>query len=107
MSWLLDNPGVVYVLLGIVALGLVTAWWMTRRAVYLICAGGVVALMILFWVLTITVVTDQQQIAQHVRAMADAVAAKKPADVLKHISRDFTFKGVKRDDLPTFIKLST
>ena len=36
MSWLFDHANVVYVLLGIVALGFVTAWWLNKRVKYLL-----------------------------------------------------------------------
>jgi hypothetical protein len=106
MSWLVDNANTVYVLLGIVALGFVTAWWMNKRVVFLAWAGGFVVLMVLFWLLTRVVVTDRQQIEHTVVAMANAVVEKKPQEVLKHVSRDFQYKQMKREELAALINTS-
>jgi hypothetical protein len=104
MSWLIDNVNIVYLLLGIVALGFVTSWWLTKRVKFLICASGVLALIVVAWLLTLVVVTDQHQIQKNVQEMADAVVAGDPRAVLKHCSRDFRHKQMTREQLADLVQ---
>jgi hypothetical protein len=90
MSWLVDNAATVYVLLGMVAGGFAMAWWLTKRVKFLAVAGGIVALMALFWLLTRLVVTDRRQIETNVREMADAAAAGRVEDLVRHLAADVT-----------------
>jgi hypothetical protein len=97
MSWILDNPNVVYIPLGMIALGFVTAFWLTKRVKFLALAGGVVLGIGLFWLLTWLIVTDSRQIQLNVQAMADAAVAKDTAGLEKHLARDFRYKQLDRD----------
>lgn len=99
MSWLIDNARFVYVILGIIALALGVSWWLNRRARTLLIALGVVGLMVLFWLLTLFVPTDRKRIESSLWAMARAVLDRKPGDLVQHWSQDFTFQGLKRDEL--------
>jgi hypothetical protein len=99
MYWLFDNANIIYILLGIIALGFITAWWLNKRVKYLAYAGGVVLLVGLFWFLTRLVVTDQQQIQHNVEAMAAAVVARDADALFKHIAADFTYRGNNRKQM--------
>ena len=96
MSWLIDNAGVLYLLLGLVATGYVVAFWLTKRVKYLLIAGGVVALIALFWLLARLVPTDRKQIEASIFGMSDAFVAQRPDDLFKYVSKDFTFAGENR-----------
>lgn len=99
LAWLVDNAHLVYFVLGVVVLALLVSFWLKRRVRTLFFAFGVAALMALFWLLTLIVMTDRKQITANLWAMARGVIDKKPDDVLRHLARDFEFKGLKRDDL--------
>jgi hypothetical protein len=96
MSWIIDNAGFVYLLLGLVATGNLVAFWLTKRVKYLLIAGGVVALIALFWLLTRLVPTDRKLIESGIYDMADAFVAQRTDDLFKHVSKDFTFAGENR-----------
>jgi hypothetical protein len=89
--WLVDNALLLYLLLGCALLAVGAYWWMTRKRQFLIATGGVAGLLILVWLLTQVVVTDRGRIEGNIRAMAAAIGENKPADVVKHLARDFQF----------------
>jgi hypothetical protein len=99
MSWLIDRASTLYVLLGLVAIGFVVAFWFNRRVKFLGYAAGVVGLIVLVWLLTLLVPTDRKQIESNVRAMADAVVKGNVDDLFKHIADDFRYKGRDRKEI--------
>jgi hypothetical protein len=104
MSWLADNANYVYILLGLVALGFLSAGWITRRVKFFALAGIPIGIMVLFWLLTRLVVTDQQQLQTAVDEMASAAIKGDAAGLFKHVSRDFRHKQMTREQLAGFIK---
>ncbi len=99
MSWLIDNANVLYILLGLAALGLLTAFWLNRRVKLLAYAAVPVALIVLVWLLTVFVPTDRKQIEHNVEAMADAVVRKDLPAFFQHVARDFRYKQMTRDQV--------
>jgi uncharacterized membrane protein (Fun14 family) len=99
MSWLIDHANLVYILLGIVALGFVTAWWLNKRVKFLAYALLPLALIGLFWLFTRMVVTDQQQIRQHVEAMAEDVVNQDADRLFRHVSARFKYHGMDRKQM--------
>ena len=59
----------------------------------------IVAAIGLVWLLTQFVVTDRQQIEANVKTMADAVVAGNTDEVFKHVSPDFRYKEMNREQL--------
>jgi hypothetical protein len=106
MSWLIDNVHVVYLLLGLVALGFVTAWWLNKRVKFLVYAGAVLAMIGVIWLLKTQVLapTDREQIERNVEEMADGVVRGDVPAVLKHISKDFRYKDMTREQLAAVIE---
>ncbi len=104
MNWLFDHANFIYILLGIVALGFVTAWWLNKRVKYLAYAGVAVALIALFCLLGQFVVTDREQIQRNVQQMADAVVRGGDQELFKHCSRDFRYKEMTREQLAALVK---
>jgi hypothetical protein len=96
--WLVDNASFVYLLLGITALALGAAWWVSRRGKYLLAAGGMVAFLVLFWLLTRLVVTDRKQIVYNIQAMARGVLDGKAEEVFRYVADEFRFEGMKRPE---------
>jgi hypothetical protein len=92
-SWLVDDASVLYVLLGIVALGLAAGWWFTRQRSYLIGLGVVVLLLVGVWLLGRLIETDAKQIKGKLEAMAAGVEARNPDQIFTHISKDFLYRG--------------
>ena len=99
MSWLIDHVDVIYILLGIVALGFITAGWLTRRVKFFVYAAVPLLLIGLIWLLTRFVVTDRQQIEANVGTMADAVVAGDQQTLFKHVSREFSHNHMTREEL--------
>ena len=99
MSWFIDNANVLYILLGIIAAGLVVAWRFNQRVKFLGYAAGVLVVIGVLWLLTLFVPTDRKQVENNVNAMAKAVVDGKVDDLFKHISKDFAYKGKTREML--------
>jgi hypothetical protein len=99
LARLVDNANLVYLVLGLVALGLAVKGWLDRRVKTLVLAVGVVGLMVLFWCMTLIVPTDRKQIQANLWSMAQAVLDQKPDDLTKHLARDFRFKDLDREAL--------
>ncbi len=104
MSWLADNANIVYILLGLVTLAFLSAGWITRRVKFFALAGIPILLMVVFWLLTRLVVTDQQQLQASVDEMADAAVKGDAQGLFKHVARDFRHKQLTREQLAAFIK---
>jgi hypothetical protein len=105
MDWLVENARVLYILLGIVGVGLVLVWWNNRRAKYLGFVVGIVALIGLLWLLTQFHISDRKQIELNVLAMRDAILKKNADDLFKHVSKDFNYKGTDRETLYAAVKV--
>jgi hypothetical protein len=99
MSWIVDNANVLMVLFAVIAAGLVIAWRSNSNARYLLYAAGALALVGLIWLVSIFGTSDRKQIHDHINAMSDAVVTGKMDDLFKHISPEFRYKDMTRDDL--------
>jgi hypothetical protein len=104
MSWLVDNANTFYVLLGIIAVGLLLIWRNNRQGKYLCYTAGVLVVIGLIWLLTRFYVSDSKQLEANVNAMAAAVVAGKADDLFKHVSKDFRYKGRDRDLMYAVVK---
>jgi hypothetical protein len=91
--WVVDNAFWLYVAFALAFLALAPAYWVTREWKYLISLGVVLVLTGLVWLLSLLIVTDRKQLYATVLEMADAVVAKKPDGVVKHLATSFHFKG--------------
>src|SRR5262249_39762883 len=99
MSWLVDNAWTLYILFGLIAVAMGLIWHNNRQNKYLAYAGIVMSLGVTVWVVTVFVPTDRKQIEANVHAMRQAVLDGKVDDLFKHISKDFTYHTLTRDDL--------
>src|SRR6266446_984658 len=97
-SWLVEDPTVVYFLLGLAALALAAGWWMTRHGKYAVGAIVAVLLILLVRLLDYWVVTDQEKIVNSIQVMADAVAARDMDGVFAHVSPRFRLDRLNKDD---------
>jgi hypothetical protein len=104
MSWFIDNANIVYILLGIVALGFITAFWLNKRVKFLAYAGIFVLLIGAMWLLATFVPTDRKEIHQNVETMADAVVRGDDKELFKHISREFRHNELNREQLTALFK---
>lgn len=89
MTWLVDDPSVVYLILGLAAVGFAAAWWMTKLGKYLIGLGVVVGLAVLVWLLGFLIVTDAKQIRRAIEDMAAGVEAHNLDQIFSHVSDSF------------------
>ena len=99
MSWLVDNAWTLYILFGLIAVAMVLIWRSNRQNQYLAYAGAAIGLGVLIWILTLLVPSDRRQIESNVHAMGQAVMDGKVDDLFKHISKDFAYHTLTRDDL--------
>src|ERR1700736_2124348 len=84
LFWIVDNVWMIVFVLAIVALGFGYAWWLTRRARWLIGSGVSVGLIVLLFVLSLLIVTDQKQIRANIDAMRNAINAGKADEAAKY-----------------------
>ncbi len=98
LGWFVDHATAWYLLLGIITLILVAAWYLHRRLVYLAGAAVAVGLILMVWLLTRLVITDRVQLLRNIQTMADAVRAGKPDEAFRHFSADFHFQHLKREE---------
>lgn len=88
-TWLTEDPSSVYLLLGILAFGFLAAFWLKRQRKYLIGVGLMALLAGLVWLVDYLIVTDREQILQHLGVMAEAGSRRDLERVFRHISKDF------------------
>lgn len=105
LHWVVDNAGLLYVVLGAVAVALAAGWWTTRDRKYLIPLAVAVALMALVWLLgRFVVVTDRMQIRRNVDAMVAAVLEGNPEGLIRHLARGFEFQGMDRQRFSAYAR---
>jgi hypothetical protein len=98
LSSIVDHAGTIYLILGIVALGLGFVWWNGRKKQVLVALLVVVGLAALTWLLSLFVVTDSQRLRQIIVEMAGGVEDGKPDVVFKHFARTFHHDPMGRAD---------
>ena len=99
MNWLVQNAGVLYTLLAIIAVGFVVAWRFNSRVIYLGYAAVTLCVLAALWLAIRFVPSDRLQIETNVHAMSNAIVAGKVDDLFKHVANDFNYKGLTRDGL--------
>jgi hypothetical protein len=95
-DWLMYNLFVVYLLLGVIAIGLLVAFWLTRKRAWLFAAGGVLVLILIVFLLRLFVPTDYARIMDSIQAMRSGVQKHDTEAVMKHIAQDFSFGSFDR-----------
>lgn len=96
--WLVDHATLLYVLLGLAAIGLAAGWWHTRKPPLLIALYVTLGLIVLLWLLTLVIVSDRMRLRRAIEEMADAIGKKEPANIVKHLANDFQFGTVTRNN---------
>jgi hypothetical protein len=98
-DWLFEGRGVVYGLLGMVALALIVIWWRDQRRLWLYGLATVVGLILLYMLLDFAVETDGEQISRHLQEMSQAVRSHNVDAALAHVADDFNYEGKNKRDL--------
>ncbi len=88
-SWLADDPSPVYLVLGLIALGFFAAYWIRRKRKLLLGVAGAAVLAGAVGLVDYLVVTEHEQIVQHLVLMAEAASRRDLDRVFGHISKDF------------------
>ena len=97
-NWLIEDLGLVAILLGVGALLLAGIWWRDRRTKFLTAAVVLATLGAVAGLLWLFVDTDQRKIKRKVEEMAAGI----PGDldrVFRHISPTFRYGTRSKDDL--------
>jgi hypothetical protein len=97
-DWLFEGRLSVYLVLAVAAAVLLALWWRDRKRRWLYGVAAVGALAGAYWVCDRLVETGREQIARKLPAMARAVGARKPADVLAHVSDQFDWEGLDKKE---------
>jgi hypothetical protein len=114
-SWLVDDPTMVYLVLGLLALALGAIWWINRGEDYgkkklgwlqglkarrltpnQCCAMGLTVigfLGVIIWPLSLLVVTDHERICQAIGEMSGGVEKKDVPKIFSHVSEQFNLAG--------------
>jgi hypothetical protein len=90
MSWLIDDPTVIYLILGVAVFALAGAWWMTRKRAYAVGAGVGAGLLAVLWLVSTFIQTDAKQIERNIRDMGSGVETNDLDRVFAHIAGDFS-----------------
>jgi hypothetical protein len=96
LEWLVDHAVAVYVVLGVVALGLLVALWATRKRPYALGLVIVLAVAALFALLTLFVPTDSKRIIGAVQDMEAGVKAHNADRIFANISDQFRLGGLDK-----------
>ena len=96
LEWLVDHAVGVYVVLGLVALGLLVALWVTRKRRYALGLVIVLAVAALFGLLTLYVPTDQTRIIGAIRDMEAGVRAHSAERIFANVSDQFRLGGLDK-----------
>jgi hypothetical protein len=99
LSWLSENAIPVIVVLGLLAFGLIVGYWFTRKRPYLVGLGVVLVLALLTWLITLLVVTDNQQIQANLKAMEKGVNNHNADAIFQHVASDFHIGGLDKAGL--------
>jgi hypothetical protein len=96
LEWLVDHAVAVYVVLGLIALGLLVALWLTRKRPYALGLVVVLAAAALFALLTLFVPTDQTRIIGAIKDMEAGVRAHSAERIFANISDQFRLGGLDK-----------
>jgi hypothetical protein len=121
-EWLIDDPTLVYLFLGLIAFALCVGWWMnrgeepgsmqigawfnalknrrlTRNQSYAFGLTIIALLVIGIWLIGRTGMTDAKRIRIALEEMAAGVKEKNLDKIFKHVSEKFNKKGVTKQEL--------
>jgi hypothetical protein len=98
-TWLSEDPTPVILVLGVIALGLLVGYWMTRKRAFLFGLGVAAGLAVLAWLIAFLIVTDNEQIQMNLQAMARGVSARDTEAIFKHVAQDFRIAGTDKAGL--------
>jgi hypothetical protein len=89
LTWLVDDPALVYILLAGVAIILAVLWWRSKQGKYLIGAGLAILLIVGVWLLSKYVPTDSKKIQHAVEDMSAGVRSRDLDRIFSHVAADF------------------
>ena len=104
LEWLVDHAVAVYVGLGVVALGLLVALWVTRKRPYALGLVIVIAVAAFFALLTLYVPTDRTRIIGAVGAMEAGVKAQSADLIFANVSDQFRLGGLDKAHFRHFVE---
>ena len=86
----------IYLGLAIAAVSLIALWYRDRRRGWLYGLGGVAVLAGLFFLLDLTIETQNKQIRRKLQTMAQGVKNKDTKAIFDHVSDQFTWEGLNK-----------
>jgi hypothetical protein len=100
---LVNHPLPIYIVLGIIALGLLIALWKTRKRGYALGLAGVAVAAFLVWLVISLIPTDQKQIAGAIQDMGEGVRKADVNRIFANISDQFRLGGMQKETFRTFV----
>jgi hypothetical protein len=104
LEWLVDHVVAVYVVLGLVALGLLIGLWVTRKRPYALALVLVLALVALFALLTLFVPTDRTRVIGAVQDMEAGVKTHNADRIFANISDQFRLGSLDKETFRHWVK---
>jgi hypothetical protein len=95
-SWIVDDPSIVLIMLGIVVLICAVGWWNTRQRGYAIAVATTAALIALVWALSTWIDTDSKRIQRTIGAMAADFEAHRVDQLFSHVASAFAVAGLDK-----------
>jgi len=103
-SWLVEDPTIVYLILGTLGLALFAGYWSRRKRGFLYALGVVLLLVGGVWLLDFLVVTEREKLMTSVRAMGARIQALDVDGAFRHISDDYNGTGGNKEQFRQYCK---
>jgi hypothetical protein len=107
-SWLIDDPTLLYLILGVAAVAVVVALGLKRDGpwlrIWIASLVGVVLLVGAVVLLDLFVVSDGEKIVKSIEGMSAGVQKRDPAEVLTFVSKDFQLGDKRRANFEAAVK---
>ena len=98
-SWFTEHPTGAYIILALIGLFFVVAFFTTRRMVHLLYLPSIFGLMGLVCLIDVMVITDREQVELAVLELARAAEKGDLATIERLLSPQFTLEGLGRDSM--------
>jgi hypothetical protein len=95
-DWLFEGRLGVYLFLALVAAAILGLWWHRRHRGYLKALGVVALAALAYFLLDRMIETPREKVANAIRDMADAANERDVDRLLRHLSDDFSYRGIDK-----------
>lgn len=86
------------VILALLALALLVAYWTSRKRKYAVAVGALLGLIALAWLIAYFLPTDRKAIEAAINDMAAGVRSRNADQIFAHFAKDFRFRTMNKKD---------